>query len=383
MKFVLLLLIASFGFTAQAKTRLAVSKFSDKSGHSRCKTSFFGNNLGSGMTDQLISELKNESKFVILERENLKNMYSEEHELINADSRTRPVKNKFKAAHYSIVGAITSFELCSSDVGGSVDVGGLLGMKKSGLNIGGGQQSAKVALDLRVVDVTTGEVLTSFTSEGSASSTKVDIKGNVQGAKFGSGAFFSTPLGEATREALKKATERLAQEIPEKADDVVAAAPRPNNVGQAARMPTSSGRSVAQATQISSSHYCLHNKYSSGTTYQMCKVLNLSGNGSAKVLNLATGTQSLTKLSDIYTTDTSTSVKPGEKVIVPCTQFSSFAVTSCYAQRREKRAVECTVVDKVDDLVSVMCETKDFSVKRSAIFLPKKYGGDKQPASIK
>jgi len=207
-----------FSHVAHAKTRLAVSAFEDKSGsQSSCNKGFLrelmGDKLGSGFKDQLVTELAKTGRFQIVERDNLRKMYSDEHELINADRATKPKKNKFKAAEFSIVGAVTSFELCQSNVGGDLDVGSLITGGKKSFDVGAERSSASVVLDVRVVGVTTGVVIDSFRAEGAATSTDFKLSGSIKGAKFGSKGFYKTPLGEATREALKDATGKIVNSL--------------------------------------------------------------------------------------------------------------------------------------------------------------------------
>ncbi|MEO0337170.1 MAG: CsgG/HfaB family protein, partial [Pseudomonadota bacterium] len=195
-------------FQVVAKTRLAISTFENKTGSSggSCKFSYRRfRSLGKGLKDQLTTWLVKTRRFSVQERENLKKMYNEEHKLVNSNKRYAPKANQFKAAHYSITGAITKFEMCDSDMGGDVDVGGLFGLKNAGLEVGASRTTAKVGLDIRIVDVETGEVLSAFAVSGKASSTGVSVDGDIKGADFGTEAFKNTPLGEATDKAVKKA----------------------------------------------------------------------------------------------------------------------------------------------------------------------------------
>lgn len=207
-----------FPTISYAKTRLAVSTFEDKSGsQSSCNKGILreimGDKLGRGFKDQLITELSKTGQFQIVERDNLKKMYSEEHELINADPSTKPRKKGFKAAEYSIVGSVTSFELCQNNVGGDLDVGSLLTGGKKSFDVGAERSSAKVVLDVRVVNVATGVVVNSFRAEGDAVSTDFKLSGSIKNARFGSKGFYKTPLGEATREALKDAADKITNTL--------------------------------------------------------------------------------------------------------------------------------------------------------------------------
>ncbi len=223
MKNLKLLLVIStifFSLTGFAKTRLAVSTFKDKSARSKCRVGWFSrNDLGTGFQEQLITKLQKKGRFSIQERTNLKQMYNEEHNLINSDRRYSPRKNQFKSAHYSITGAVTAFELCNQGGDAKVDVGGLFGFKNTGLKVGGGVTKAKVGLDVRIVDVESGEILDSFTVEGSSSSAKFNVDGDYKGSRFGSKAFGNTPLGEATRVALAKAANKIDGILPDRKDD--------------------------------------------------------------------------------------------------------------------------------------------------------------------
>ena len=64
-----------------------------------------------------------------------------------------------------------------------------------------------------MVSVATGVVVDSFRAEGSATSTDFKLSGSIKNAKFGSKGFYKTPLGEATREALKDATANIVKAL--------------------------------------------------------------------------------------------------------------------------------------------------------------------------
>jgi hypothetical protein len=164
------------------------------------------------MADQLITVLSETGKYDVMEREHLRKMYDQEHELINADKETELTKNKFKTAQYSIAGAVTAFEYCEKGGGGGLNVGKLVGI--GSMRVGGKYAQAKVVMDLRVINTTTGQVMKSVRAEGDVSRAKLGVDGFVKGVDFDSEGFSSTPLGEATREALEDAVIKLAKVIP-------------------------------------------------------------------------------------------------------------------------------------------------------------------------
>jgi curli biogenesis system outer membrane secretion channel CsgG len=213
MTFFVLIFIQNSGF---AKTRLSVTTFDNKAAGSDCYCNYYGAHLGEGMADQLITKLSDIGKYEILERATIKDIYQGEHELINADQETAPERNKFRHAQYTIVGAITSFEECAGGVGAGLNVGRLIGI--GDMDVKAKTKNAKVIIDMRVIDVKTGEVLKSVKASGTSHKTNVGAEGLVKGVDFGTDAFYKSPIGEATREAISNAADKLAKIIPDLQD---------------------------------------------------------------------------------------------------------------------------------------------------------------------
>ncbi len=193
-------------------TRISVTRFEDKHARSCDEFVWFDyDTLGSGMQDQLITELSKTDKYAIQERAELESVYVNEHELINANKKFAPKKNKFRAAQYTIVGAITGFEYCHKGKARKVNVGALLDRVTNGLvpdlEVERSKRSAKVILDMRIINVETGEVVKSFAAEGKIDRSDLQISGDAVGVAFGSDDFEKTPLGEAAREAIKNAVQ--------------------------------------------------------------------------------------------------------------------------------------------------------------------------------
>ena len=108
-------------------------------------------------------------------------------------------------AQLLITGAVTEFEAQSKGGGGGVGYRGFaLQLQTS---------SAHVAVDVRLVDATTAQILSSFNAEALASETGIGFAARVQGVNFGSDAFQKTPLGQATREAIQKAVLFIIKEM--------------------------------------------------------------------------------------------------------------------------------------------------------------------------
>jgi hypothetical protein len=108
-------------------------------------------------------------------------------------------------AQLLVSGAVTEFEATSGGGGGGIGIAGFaLSLRTS---------TAHVAVDIRLVDSTSGQILKSFNASGNAQESGIAVAGNVRGGPtFGTDAFQKTPLGQATREAIAKAVNFICAE---------------------------------------------------------------------------------------------------------------------------------------------------------------------------
>jgi curli biogenesis system outer membrane secretion channel CsgG len=183
------------------KQVIAVTSFENRSG-------FSGQwKIGSGMADMLVSELVSSGNFVVVERKFLDNVVGElerqnEH-FFRKEGKVQ--KGRLKNAKYLVRGVITDF----SQVGG----GGLFfGVKN--LLLGGRGHKARVALALTIVDVESGEVVNSVQCAGTARAREAYVKAKYKGVAFGGDAYFKTPLGVATCNALRRGIRGMIATIP-------------------------------------------------------------------------------------------------------------------------------------------------------------------------
>ena len=161
--------------------------------------------IGGGLAGMLTSALVQSDRFVVVERAELKEILSEQElkagGLVNPE--TGPKLGKLAGVQLLIYGAVTEFG--TEDKGGGINFGFIGG--RSPLSLGGAQESAsgKVAMDIRVVDTTTGEVLESHTVSEAIESSAFNLSVGYSGMSLGGDKFDKTPLGEATRGAIQKA----------------------------------------------------------------------------------------------------------------------------------------------------------------------------------
>ena len=190
--------VTDYAFCAQLKKTIAVSRFennTDTAGQAA---------IGTGMADQLSDALMQSGKFVVIERQTLEDVVAEQDIAASgraAVSQTAQTGNLIPA-QILIKGAVTEFE-AETKKGGT-------GITISGISLGSSKSSAHVAVILRIIDTTSGQVLDSVRVEGEAKAKGMKIGVAKGGVDFGTENFKKTPLGEATQIAIDKAVVEIS-----------------------------------------------------------------------------------------------------------------------------------------------------------------------------
>lgn len=165
--------------------------------------------LGDGMADLLVSELVHSRNFIVVEREHFEKITSElqrQHSgLFRSEGKT-PL-GRMKNAQYLIRGVINDF----SQTGG----GGFSVSFFRNLFLLGRGHTARVALTLTIVDVESGQVLSSVQSTGLVRTREAYVKAKYDGVSFGGDLFFETPLGKATARAIYGGVKQLTKDMPQ------------------------------------------------------------------------------------------------------------------------------------------------------------------------
>jgi curli biogenesis system outer membrane secretion channel CsgG len=186
------------------KKRLAVVRFENKVMTPLPDASW---QIGDGLAEMLTSELFKTGRFIMVERSALADIVREQEMgqtgLVRKETVTKV--GELLGAQLLVAGAVTTFEAGAS--------GGGAGLGIAGYSVALKNRNAQVGVDIRLVDAATGQILKSFNADGKAKSLGVGFAGNVQGITFGSDAFFKTPLGQATREAMAKAVHFISGEM--------------------------------------------------------------------------------------------------------------------------------------------------------------------------
>jgi len=184
------------------KKSITVYKFEPKAPGSRSE-------VGDTLTDMLQTALVNTGCFIVVERAELEQIMKEQK--LAEQGKTAPSSaakaGSLVGAQVIVMGAITAFE--EQERGGAIG-----GITRSGRVGGIITNKAKVTLDMRLVDTTTGEILQTATASGDASQTGALIGGIPVGdIKIGTAAWQKTPIGNAAREAIENAVKIILDKM--------------------------------------------------------------------------------------------------------------------------------------------------------------------------
>lgn len=182
------------------KKRIAVAKFD---AHGAFVGVYGSWDVGGGLSAQLVTELVRTGRFVVLEREDLAPVLREQEMAMASvvDKDTAARVGRVLGAQLLVRGAVTEFD--ERKEGGGMGLGLSLPYVAPALALH--SATGAVAIDLRLVDTTTGEVVQSQRAEA-----KIRGQALAAGVAFPYGtwsgeAFQKTALGGATREAIARA----------------------------------------------------------------------------------------------------------------------------------------------------------------------------------
>ena len=175
--------------------------------------------IGKGIADLIVDGLVEDGTYRVIERKRLDAILAEQNfsNSDRADPSAASVAKIGKAlgVKYLIVGSITKFgtEKKGMGVGGGAFGGGKLGIGRVGTEKG----KANVAVTVRMIDSSTGEIMASAKGDGTSQRSGLMLGGGGFGGGGGGAGGFSmtssdyreTILGEATEAAVKQVVEKL------------------------------------------------------------------------------------------------------------------------------------------------------------------------------
>lgn len=173
------------------KKRVAVVDFTDKAN--------YGNNIGSGIADMLVTALVESDRFIVIERNELDQVLKEQG--LGASGTVTPQSaarvGQLLGVELIITGSVSEFGTKKDKIGGSLS-------ELSGFNLGVSTESARSVVDIRLVNTNTSEIIAAKSAEGEESSKSLDNVG-ITGINFSnSSTWDKTILGKAARQSVKK-----------------------------------------------------------------------------------------------------------------------------------------------------------------------------------
>jgi curli biogenesis system outer membrane secretion channel CsgG len=188
-----------------------VREIQDRSASSRGDScGFYGiwSTPGDAVRELLLDELMKSGKVELLEDQ----AYMEADATRQRGSKRAP---KSKRPLLAVAGAISEFEWCVSGEGTEADIGSILGIGE--LSVGAKSSKAHVAIDLRLVDVSTGKILGTFRGQSQVEDRGFSFGTDAMGMRLKKEDFERAPLGQATRAAVAEATKKILALLNEKA----------------------------------------------------------------------------------------------------------------------------------------------------------------------
>lgn len=194
------------------KARIAVADFDVKAAKATYE-------IGSGLREMLVTALMNSNRFSVVERQVL-NAVMQEQQLAASGAADQTSggaqRGKIKTADLIITAAVTEFEPEASGGSAGIGGGGGIGAGILGGLLGGSMNKAHMALDIRIIDASTSEVLAATRVQGQAT----DIAGGIMAGYFGGwglgaglGGYKNTPMEKAIRTCIIEAIRYISQTI--------------------------------------------------------------------------------------------------------------------------------------------------------------------------
>ena len=170
--------------------------------------------IGDGLREMLVTALYSSGSYVVVERMDLQGLAAEQ-----ALSRSRMARQgsavpeqRMDVADIIVYGAVTEFE---GEAKGSA---AQIGLPSLPLTFGLGAKTARMAIDVRVVDVASGRILGAQRIAGDAKSSQTTIGAapTVRGVgiPIGLGMFQNTPMEYAIRSCVEQAVAYVSATVP-------------------------------------------------------------------------------------------------------------------------------------------------------------------------
>jgi curli biogenesis system outer membrane secretion channel CsgG len=167
-----------------------------------------GWDVSGGLSAMLTTALTESQRFIVVDRSTI-GVLQGEHDLAKSLAENGQIvaaSGHVIPAQYAVSGMVTEFGVSSGTSAGVAGIGGVL---DNALSMS--HASGKIAIDFKVTSARTMAVIGTFVVSKSISNSSVGFTGSYKGMSFGDTTFWNTPLGEATREAMNEAVNKIVQ----------------------------------------------------------------------------------------------------------------------------------------------------------------------------
>ncbi len=183
---------------AQGKPRLGVLRFTNDT-----RAGWWTGAAGRDLQDMLAAELVSMESFQVLERKELEAVLGEQDLGASGrvDKKTAAKIGKIKGARYLVAGTVSAFEEGTTGRGSNISIGGI--------SVGGKKERAYMAVDLKVIDTNTGEIVDARTVEATSESSSQRLGVSAPFVSTGWEKQQKTPTGKAIRACIIEIAEYL------------------------------------------------------------------------------------------------------------------------------------------------------------------------------
>jgi curli biogenesis system outer membrane secretion channel CsgG len=184
--------------SAGDKIRIGVLRFTNDT-----KASWWNSQVGNELSDMLAAELVSTRSFSVLERKELDAVLNEQ-DLSASDrvsEKTKVKLKQLKGAQYLIAGTVSAYEENVK--------GGGAGVRLGPVSLGGSKEKAYIAVDVKVVDTETGEIVDARTIEANAKGSALSAGLSIRNFSLEGGGYNKTPAGKAIRACILYIAEYL------------------------------------------------------------------------------------------------------------------------------------------------------------------------------
>ncbi len=189
--------------TKTGKKRIVVFNFEDKTDHTWHW--WGGQQVGHGMADMLTTALVKSGNYRVFERAEIDKVMQEQalgqSGVVTPESAAKA--GKMLGAEIAVVGAVTVFGHKKQSTGGA--------LKRIGVGAAVSKQSATVGVDVRIVNISTGEILKAdnVRKEHAKSGLSLDTR---EGSFDNQAQFDESVVGKATRAAIEEIVKMLDEQ---------------------------------------------------------------------------------------------------------------------------------------------------------------------------